>query len=80
MSDLIRQKCLLPYASGWEQPTADEVRAVLALASLTGSRAAALVGVVDGRTVRRWTGGAVPIPFSAWALLCDVAGLGQIWK
>ncbi|MBL3921631.1 transcriptional regulator, partial [Bacteroides thetaiotaomicron] len=29
---------------------------------------------------RRWVGGDTPIPFSAWAILVEYAGLGKIWK
>ncbi|WP_332309629.1 hypothetical protein [Achromobacter xylosoxidans] len=75
----IRSECLLPFSEGWQQPTADEVRAVVSMAGLTGGDTAKLVGISDGRTVRRWTGGDAPIPFAAWAILCDVAGLGKIW-
>lgn len=76
----IRRECLMPFADGWQQPTPNEIRAVLKLAGLTGSEASKLLGVSDGRTVRRWTGGDAPIPFSAWAILCDTASLGTIWR
>lgn len=61
----------------WEQPTADEVRALLTYAELTGSKAGALIGV-NGRTIRKYTGGERAIPFAAWVLLCAYAGLVQI--
>jgi len=76
----IREVCLRPFDKGWEPPTGDEVRYVLKKAGLTGSAAARLTGIKDSRTVRRWTGGETPILFSPWAILCEVAGLGQIWK
>lgn len=76
----VRDVCLRPFDMGWEPPTADEVRYVLKKANLTGAAAARLTGIKDSRTVRRWTGGETPILFSPWAILCDVAGLGQIWK
>lgn len=76
----IRPECLRPFSEGWQQPTPAEVRTVLKLAGLTGSETARLVGISDGRTVRRWTGGDAPIPFAAWALLCEAAGLGTIWR
>jgi len=50
-----------------------------AVYGLTGGEAAKLLGISDGRTIRRWTGGDSPIPFAAWAILCNVAGLGLIW-
>lgn len=70
---------IAPYSEGWQAPSTDEIRALLALANLSGSKAGALVGV-DGRTVRRWTGGNSTIPFACWALLVSFAGLGDIWK
>jgi hypothetical protein len=30
--------------------------------------------------VRRWIGEAAAIPYAAWALLCEFAGLGCVWK
>lgn len=76
----IRPETLRPFADDWQQPTPDEVRAVLAICGLTGSAASRLVGIADSRTVRRWTGGETPIPYSVWAILCHVAGFGAIWK
>jgi hypothetical protein len=76
----IRPECLRAFADGWEQPTAAEVRAVIQTTGLTGSQVSKLVGIAEGRTVRRWTGGESPIPFSAWAILCHVAGYGIIWS
>jgi hypothetical protein len=37
------------------------------------------VGEVCFRTIRRYTGGDVPIPYASWAILCEAAGLGRIW-
>lgn len=76
----IRAECLTPAIS-WVQPEGDEVRQVLELAGLSGGVAAALLGLGKGggRTVRRWTGDESPIPYAAWAVLCHVAGLGEIW-
>ncbi len=78
---LIRNGCLQPAAS-WEQATGDEVREVLRLANFTGGQAARALGLgaKGDRTVRRWVGGDSSIPYAAWALLCDFAGLGMIWK
>ena len=75
----IRAVCLRPFADEWEQPTPDEVREVLRLANLSGSEAARYVGITEGRTIRRWTGGDSAIPYACWALLCHAAGLGLIW-
>ena len=78
---LIRNGCLQPAVS-WEQATGDEVREVLGLANFTGGQAARALGLgaKGDRTVRRWVGGDSSIPYAAWALLCDFAGLGMIWK
>jgi hypothetical protein len=76
----IRENCLRPFMAGWEQPSPEEIREVLRRAELTGSAAAKLVGISESRTIRRWTGGQSPIPYAAWALLCETAGLGAIWK
>ena len=57
-------------------------REVLRLAGLTGGKAAKVLGLgpKGDRTIRRWVGEDTPIPYAAWALLCDYAGLGLIWK
>lgn len=78
----IRLDCMQPAASGWIQPTGDEIREVLRAAGFTGGQAAKMLGLGSGgdRTVRRWIGGDSAIPYAAWALLCDFAGLGCIWR
>lgn len=77
----IRLECLRS-AERWAAPTGEEVREVLRLASFTGCKAAKALGLgpKGDRTIRRWVGEDTPIPFTAWALLCDYAGLGGIWK
>ena len=47
-------------------PTPVEVRTLLSALRLTGGQAAALMGLSDGRQVRKYTGGEQPrvIPFS----------------
>jgi hypothetical protein len=77
----IRLECLKP-ADRWTPPTGDEVREVLRVSGLSGSRAARVLGLglKGDRTVRRWIGEDSPIPYAAWAILCHVAGLGVIWK
>ncbi|EGQ8544937.1 transcriptional regulator [Vibrio parahaemolyticus] len=77
----IRLECLRP-AEKWERPTGEEIREVLRLAELTGGGAARKVGLGQkgDRTVRRWIGEETHIPYAAWALLCDMAGLGKIWE
>jgi hypothetical protein len=82
-----RPETLLPYGRGWQDPTREEIRGMLAKAgqamgkgsSLTGAETAALVGV-ESRTVRRWLGGDSAIPYAVWAILAYEAGFGEIWK
>lgn len=77
----IRLECLRP-AEEWTKPTGEEIREVLRVAGFTGARAAKKLGLGDkgDRTIRRWIGEDSNIPYAAWALLCDFAGLGCIWK
>ena len=49
-------------------PSPDEIRAAMRERGLTGSALARLVRV-NPRTVRRWTGGDISIPYAAWRLL-----------
>lgn len=80
----IRPECLRPAHDFWVRPEADEVREVLRLAKLSGAKAARLLGLGSGetgsRTIRRYTGGEANIPYASWAILCEVAGLGRIWR
>lgn len=78
----IRLECLRPANDGWLQPTGDEIREVLKLAGLSGAEAASFLGLGDagGRTVRRWGARDTNISYANWALLCDKAGLGMIWR
>lgn len=77
----IRPECFRA-AADWEQPTPDEVREILLRANqprgLKGAEAAKLLGV-QGRQIRRWTGGDALIPYAAWAVLADMAGFPRIW-
>ncbi|SMG61585.1 transcriptional regulator [Paraburkholderia susongensis] len=78
----IRSTCLQAAGASWTQPTGPEIREVLRLAELTGGAAAKLLGLSDsgGRQVRRWISGETDIPYSAWAILCDMAGFERIWN
>jgi hypothetical protein len=67
-------------AEYWIIPTGEEVRAVLKMANLSGSEASKKLGLKDGRTIRRWVSEDSPIPYACWAILCDLAGLGVIWR
>lgn len=60
---LIRSECFLPFGAGWDCPTPEEIRTLMQIAELTGSKAATLTGLKDSRTVRRWVGGIHPFLF-----------------
>jgi transposase len=78
----IRHECL-SSAESWVQPSGEEIREVLRLAGgLSGSEVAKKLGLGSkgSRTVRRWISEEAEIPYAAWAILCDLAGLGIIWK
>lgn len=71
----LRPATLARYDSGhYQPPTAADVRKLLASQRWTGSQAGEIAGV-DSRTVRRWTGGDFQIPYAAWRLLLQDAGL-----
>jgi hypothetical protein len=77
----IRPECLRP-AETWAKPTGDEIKEVINLAGFSRATAAKVLGLGKGggRTVRRWIGGDTSIRYTAWAILCELAGLGIIWK
>jgi len=79
---IIRPTCLCPCTEEWEKPTGDEIREVLRLAGFSGAKAAQKIGLgkKGDRTIRRWISEETNIPYAAWALLCDFAGLGNIWR
>lgn len=95
MTVKIRPQTLSSFGDSWMQPNGLEVREILKLCDLTGNDAAALVGVKDGRTVRKWMSfdpaavaeakaagkkhNMTPIPFAAWAILAERAGYGLLW-
>lgn len=70
---------VLAPAELWREPGGQEKRKTLTKANLTIATFADLVGV-SGRTVRRWMGDDNDIPYAAWAVLCEEAGYGRIWK
>jgi hypothetical protein len=82
MSEIVIREGCLRGAALWVRPTGEELREVLRLAGFSGSQAARVLGLglKGDRTVRRWTSGDSEIPYAAWALLCDFAGFGAIWK
>jgi hypothetical protein len=61
-------------------PTPADVRAVIDMLGLTADQVAALVGMKDGRAVRRWLASQdskthAQIDYAAWRLLLIEAGL-----
>ncbi|MCP3728308.1 XRE family transcriptional regulator [Paraburkholderia sp. CNPSo 3272] len=78
----IRAACLRSAEDGWEQPTGAEIQEVIRRTGLPGRAVARYLGLSEygGRQVRRWISEDAAIPYSAWALLCDRAGLGCIWR
>ena len=78
----IRATCLRSAEDGWEQPSGAEIQEVIRRTGLPGRAVARYLGMSEygGRQVRRWISEDAAIPYSAWALLCDRAGLGCIWR
>lgn len=72
---------LLPYdAPAYRPPTSSDVRAVIEMLGLTADQVAALVGMKNGRAVRRWLAPGeskthAQIDYAAWRLLLMEAGL-----
>lgn len=69
----------------FQMPAPEDVRAVIQLLGLTGDQVAGLVGVRDGRAVRRWVAPQgskthAQIDYAAWRLLLLEAGLVQLRK
>jgi hypothetical protein len=73
----IRAECLLPADEGWERPRGAEVQEVLRRIGLSGRAIGRVLGLSEhgGRQVRRWVSEDAPITYTAWAILCDMAGL-----
>lgn len=72
---------LLPYDDrAYRPPSPSDVRAVIDMLGLTADQVAALVGMKDGRAVRRWLASEdskthAQIDYAAWRLLLIEAGL-----
>ena len=74
----VREACLVAL-SEWAEPEGPEVKAALRLAAWSEVEFSRQIGVND-RTVRRWTAGERPIPYTAWCILAAQAGFGLIWQ
>lgn len=64
----------------YRAPTSSDVRAVIDMLGLTADQTASLVGMKDGRAVRRWLAPEdskthAQIDYAAWRLLLIEAGL-----
>ena len=72
---------LLAYDNqAYRPPTSTDVRAVIDMLGLTADQIASLVGMKDGRAVRRWLAPEdskthAQIDYAAWRLLLIEAGL-----
>ena len=60
------------FNKGYEPPEADEIRETFK--PYTGSQIADMLGLSDSRSVRRWIGGDVQIPYAAWRLFLILTG------
>lgn len=78
----IRPECLVPADEGWERPRGAEVQEVVRRIGLSGRAIARVLGLSEhgGRQIRRWISEDAPINYPAWAILCEMAGLGRIWR
>lgn len=69
----IRAECENPFPL-WQQPTPEEVRALIQILGLSNAQVARFVGVQDGKQVRRWKSGEAKIPFAIWGVLMAATG------
>ena len=74
----IRSECLQD-AGMWTPPNGDEIRIALNMAGWSGVEFSKRI-IINERTVRRWLGNEMEIPYAAWCVLCAQANLGLIWK
>lgn len=84
---IIRSACLT-VASKWQPPAPDEVQSLLlAISKRTGQSLESQVvadllglGHEGSAIVADWLVGRASIPYPCWAMLCEMAGLGLIWR
>jgi hypothetical protein len=78
----------LTVASKWQTPAPDEIQSIIqAVEKRSGivlgcQEVASLLGLEpDGHVVvAEWVDGSASIPYACWAVLCEMAGLGLIWR
>jgi DNA-binding transcriptional regulator YiaG len=75
----LRRECLLPIASGWVAPNANELAFVLSQAGMSIRDFAVLMGV-DQNYANSWLETGHKVPYALWSVLCICAGYGQIWR
>jgi len=80
MDTEIRKECLRPADENWIPPTGEEIKEAIKLSGLSGEQLRKKLGIESSRTMRRWIGQDLVIPYTAWAILCDLAGFGIIWR
>lgn len=84
---LIRSVCLT-VAAKWQPPAPDEIQSLFQAVErrlgivLGCQEVASLLGLdPDGSpVVADWIEGRARIPYACWALLCEMAGMGLIWR
>lgn len=67
----------LTTAEVWTQATASDVTELLNEMQISAEGMAQLLGV-STLSVQRWANGKIKIPYASWALMCLVAGKGDI--
>jgi len=85
LSHLAPETLCLYTDPAYRSPAPEEVRVVIQILGLTGDQVAGLVGVKDGRAVRRWMAPLssktyAQIDYATWQLLLLEAGLVRLRK
>lgn len=75
----MNNKTLKPFGLGFQYPTGEEIKGLIAASNYTGSQIADLLGV-NSRRIREWQSGTKRIDYSEWRLLCGLLGLVEINK
>lgn len=69
----MNNKTLKPFSLGFQYPTCDEIKQVIAKSNYSGGQIADLLGV-NSRKVREWQSGSKRIEYSEWRLLLGLLG------
>lgn len=73
----MNNKTLKPFGLGFQYPTNEEIKHVIAKSNYTGGQIADLLGV-NSRKVREWQSGTKRIEYSEWRLLLGLLGYVSI--